>query len=245
MPRRVAPVDDELRSIGAHEIHLRVERRELGRPLLLLNGLTRPLECWDPLVEALGDRCVIRFDPPGIGLSPSPWLPLSIRALADVAVGVLDAVEAPVADVLGYSHGGAIAQEMSHRAPDRVASLILAATSCGIGSVTGGFKMLTTMIRPEKDARGAKTRTPPLAIFYRSLALSCWTSVPFLGSIRQPTLVLSGDSDQLVPPINSRILAERIPNASALEFPAGHDLQHPRCAPVLAGIISDFLGRPP
>jgi len=237
---QVDPIVDDLRSIGGHQIHLRIERRDEGRPLLLLGGLTRPLERWDPLVSALGQRSVIRFDPPGIGSSPAPLLPLSIRALAEIALGVLDAAEAPVADVFGYSHGGAVAQELCHRAPERVTSLILAATSCGIGSVPGGFRMVTTMLRTERDSRGAMVTTSPLAILFRSLALSCWTSIPFLGSICQPTLVLSGNRDHLVPPVNSRILAGRIPNATARQLEAGHDLQNPKCAPILAEIVSEF-----
>jgi len=228
-------------AIAGHQIHVRLDRRSSARPLLLLNGLTRPLERWDPLVGALSSRTIIRFDPPGIGASPAPLLPLSIPTLAEIAGGVLDLAEAPVADVLGYSHGGAVAQQLCHTAPERVGALVLASTTCGIGSAMGGIEMLATMFRQERPGEGSSTPTEPMAILYRSLALACWTSIPFLGSISAPTLVLSGDRDRLVPPVNSRILANRIRTAELTTLAAGHDLQHPRCTPELAALVGDFL----
>jgi pimeloyl-ACP methyl ester carboxylesterase len=55
-----------------------------------------------------------------------------------------------------------------------------------------------------------------LGYFYQLLALAGWTSLPWLRSLAQPTLVLMGSDDPLVPPINGRILASLIPNCSVL-----------------------------
>jgi pimeloyl-ACP methyl ester carboxylesterase len=232
---------EEILSIHGYRIHVRMDRRSEGRPLLLLNGLTRPLERWDPFVAALGDRSIVRFDPPGIGTSPSPLIALSIPALAKIATGVLDAVGVPGADVLGYSHGGAVAQQLCHQSPDRIGSMVLAATTCGIGSALGGLETLAVMLSPERSPGGAPIKTDPLAILYRLLAISCWTSIPFLGSISKPTLIVSGDRDRLVPSVNGRILADRIPGAVAVTVHAGHDLQHPRCVSELASLVEAFL----
>ena len=220
---------------------MRVDRRSESRPVLLLNGLTRPLARWDPLVAALSDRTIIRFDPPGIGTSPALMFPISIAALAEIAEGVLDVVPVTVCDVLGYSHGGAVAQELCHRSPDRVGSLILASTTCGVGSVLGGFETLTSMLRTEGSSGTSSAEADPITLLYRSFAISCWSSIPYLGAISNPTLVISGDRDRLVPTVNGRILANRMPHASMATISAGHDLQHPACAATLAKVTSEFL----
>jgi len=113
--------------LSAQKIRVRV--RGEGEPLLLINGMTRPLQSWDQLTRLLPGRTVISFDAPGVGGSPTPVVPLSITELATLAAEVLDAAGVPDADILGYSHGGAIAQELAINAPDRVRALILAATS--------------------------------------------------------------------------------------------------------------------
>jgi pimeloyl-ACP methyl ester carboxylesterase len=69
----------------------------------------------------------------------------------------------------------------------------------------------------------------------------CWTSIPFLGSIAKPTLIVNGDRDRLVPPANGRILAERIRGATAVTVRSGHDLQHPERAAELASLVGAFL----
>jgi pimeloyl-ACP methyl ester carboxylesterase len=73
------------------------------------------------------------------------------------------------------------------------------------------------------------------------MAISTWSSIPFLGSIRAPTLVVCGDLDRAVPPANSRLLAARIPNARLVMVRAGHDLQRPGPAAVVARLVEDFF----
>jgi poly(3-hydroxyoctanoate) depolymerase len=73
-------------------------------------------------------------------------------------------------------------------------------------------------------------------------AISGWTSMPWLHRLPQPTLVLAGDDDPIVPLINGRILAQRIPDARLQVIPGGGHLfmlEHPAAT---AAIISDFLG---
>ena len=61
-----------------------------------------------------------------------------------------------------------------------------------------------------------------LGYLYQLAAVACWTSLFFLPLIRQPTLVMGGDSDPLVPVANARILAALIPNATLQVFSGGH-----------------------
>jgi pimeloyl-ACP methyl ester carboxylesterase len=78
-------------------------------------------------------------------------------------------------------------------------------------------------------------------MFWQSLAVSAWSSIPFLGGIQAPTLVVCGSRDRVVPPSNSRILARRIPGAALHMLPGGHDVQRGESAVELANLVEDFL----
>ena len=208
--------------------------------MLLINGMTRPLQSWDPFTRALHGRRVISFDAPGVGGSPTPRRPVSIARLAGVAVAVLDAAGAHDADVVGFSHGGAVAQQLARDAPARVRTLILVSTSCGLGSTPGSRQALFRGLRRPVD--GNPWPLPdPLGVLWHSLAVSSWSSIPFLGAIGAPTLIVCGSRDSVVPPANSRVLARRIPDASLVMMPGGHDLQRGDQGRALARIVTNFL----
>jgi pimeloyl-ACP methyl ester carboxylesterase len=222
---------------------LRIAMRVQGKgdPLLLMNGMTRPMQSWDHFTGAMNGRTVVSFDAPGVGASPTSVRPLSITELAALAETVLEAAGLADADVLGYSHGGAIAQELAHQAPDRVRGLILASTSCGMGATPGaGQDILRSLGIPQA---GSPWPLPdPLGLLWQSLAVSSWSSIPFLGSLSSPTLVVCGSRDRVVPPSNSRVLAGRIPGASLVMLPGtGHDLQRVDSSSALARIVKSFL----
>ena len=210
-----------------------------GEPLLLLNGLTRPLESWGPFIEAIGHRTIVSFDAPGVGRSPTPMLPLSISMLAGIAASVLEDAGFDTADVLGFSLGGAVAQQMAADAAQRVRRLVLVSTSCGVGATPGGQAGLRSLRAPSE----ARSWPPPDAVgaLWHSLAISSWSSIPFLGAIRAPTLVVCGARDPVVPPANSSLLARRIPDARLVILAAGHDLQRRGTASLLAGAVEQFL----
>jgi pimeloyl-ACP methyl ester carboxylesterase len=88
-------------------------------------------------------------------------------------------------------------------------------------------------------ARSGSTR----GYLYQLLAIGSWTSVAFLKLIRQPTLVLSGDDDPLIPTINARILNRAIPNARLHLYRGGHLTLVTEPAD-LAPVIDAFLAQP-
>jgi len=231
---------DAPQRITIHGLQVAMRVQGEGDPLLLINGMTRPLQSWEPFIQELPGRKVVSFDAPGVGASPTPVLPFSMPGLAEIAVAVLDAAGLDDADVLGYSHGGAVAQQLVHDEPGRVRRLVLAATSCGVGATPGsgrdGFRGLRT-----PTVANAWPRADVMGLFWQSLAFSNWSSIPFLGSITTPTLVVCGSHDRIVAPANSRILARRIPGASLVMVPAGHDLQRPGVAKALATVVERFL----
>jgi pimeloyl-ACP methyl ester carboxylesterase len=237
-PTRSIFVDSHLPCLSGQRIAMSVQGK--GDPLLLINGLGRPMQSWDPFTSELHERTVISFDAPGVGGSPTPSRPLSVAELATLVVALLEAADFSGADVLGYSHGGAIAQQLAHDAPERVRGLILAATSCGVGATPGNS---TDILRHLGSSLDGKPWPPPdpLGLLWQSLAVSHWSSIPFLGSIKAPTLVVCGGRDSVVPPSNSRVLARRIPQATLITLPGrGHDLQRGESAKALARLVADF-----
>lgn len=231
---------------------VRVSVRGEGTPMLLIMGLGGNIEMWDPLERALNDHGVqtIAYDASGTGDSPARLVPMRVPGLARQAAKVLDALGHPTADVLGVSFGGAVAQEFALRNPHRLRRLILASTMCGLGGVPGNpvaLSLLSTPLRyysPRflqmtadlmygptgdngllRDQANARRARPPTLWGYVSqlVAISGWSSFPWLHRIEAPTLVISGGKDPIVPPVNARILARRIPNSELELVPdTGH-----------------------
>jgi poly(3-hydroxyoctanoate) depolymerase len=95
---------------------LRIVRGGVGSPLLLLNGIGASAEMWAPIAPMLEARDVIAVDLPGVGSSPPTPHPMRMRALTHLLVHLLDALGIQRLDVLGYSFGGIVAQELARRA---------------------------------------------------------------------------------------------------------------------------------
>jgi pimeloyl-ACP methyl ester carboxylesterase len=126
--------DDSERHVAALGQHIRVKVRPgTGVPLVLCNGIGASLEMLDPLVAQLDpDTTVVRFDAPGVGGSSDSPVPYGFPYLAAVLGRLLRQIEltGPV-DVLGYSWGGALAQQFAFQNPRRCRRLILTFTATG------------------------------------------------------------------------------------------------------------------
>ena len=80
----------------------------------------------------------------------------------------------------------------------------------------------------------------PMSYFYQLMAAAGWTSVPWLRLLRQPTLILAGDDDPIVPTINAKIMHHLIPNSKLYIYNGGHLglMTHAR---ELMALIEEFL----
>jgi poly(3-hydroxyoctanoate) depolymerase len=231
-----------IQMVDAGGVRLRTCIRGEGRPLLLLSGIGATIEMWEPFEQALAGFPVqtISVDMPGTGGSPALAIPRRMPGLARIVDSLLDALGHPAVDVLGVSFGGALAQQFAHQAPRRVAKLILAATAPGVPGL-GGFpghpRALAAMATPRRyydpvylrakahliyggafelgrEHLDARLMPPSLrGYLYQLWAIQGWTALPWLWSLRQPTLVLAGDDDRITPAINGRLLACSIPGA--------------------------------
>jgi pimeloyl-ACP methyl ester carboxylesterase len=91
------------------------------------------------------------------------------------------------------------------------------------------------------EALHAESRLGPRRGYYYQLAASTgWSSLPFLRLIRQPTLVVAGDDDPIIPAVNARIMARGIPHARLHLYSGGH-LALVTEADELAPVVERFL----
>ena len=256
--------------LGPHRVRVSDSgSRPDGTPLLLVNGIGANLEMWQPLRRRLVRRS-LAVDLPGTGGSPTPLVPLSIPDSARLLLQVVDALGVGNVDVLGFSFGGSVAQEIARLAPTRVRRLVLASTSCGWGSVPGSPVALAVLSSPLRyyspaffravapvvvGGRGARSERfldrqarergarPPSARGYwdQMWAAATWSSWAWLHTLQQPTLLVAGDRDQVVPSINARLMAELLPNSRLRTWPdGGHMLLLDSAAQVAPG-VEEFL----
>jgi poly(3-hydroxyalkanoate) depolymerase len=240
-----------------------------GVPLLMCNGIGTPLEALAPFTGILDPAIeVVRFDVPGVGGSPRPWLPYTIPFLAALAVRMLGELGYDRFDVLGISWGGALAQQIALQYPRRCRRVVLVATATGSLMVPARPRVLAHLSSPRRHRDpahaasiagtiygGAVRRDPELAALiiqghsapvsvtgylYQLTAGAGWTSLPWLPLIRQPVLILAGDDDPIIPLANARIMAALLPRATLRVYPDGHLGLLTRAAE-LAPVVSDYL----
>jgi poly(3-hydroxyalkanoate) depolymerase len=255
-------------TIDGQLLQVAIRHGEANRPpLLLFNGIGANWELAKPFLEALTTTTAVIFDVPGVGGSPRPLLPYRPSRLARLAAGLVTALGYAQVDVAGVSWGGGIAQQFAHQYPKLCRRLVLAATAPGVTMVPASPSVLWKMATPRRytdkdymnriaaDIYGGAFRFDPsvigrhadamhgarnLGYLYQLLAMAGWTSLPWLWLLPQPTLVLMGSDDPLVPPINGRILAGLIPNAELRMIDDGHLFMVTRPAET-AAIIESFL----
>jgi poly(3-hydroxyalkanoate) depolymerase len=243
-----------------------------GTPLLLINGIGASLELLQPFVDQLDPALeVVRFDPPGVGGSPLPALPYRFTGLCRLISHLLAELGHESADVLGISWGGAVAQHFAAFQRARCRKLVLVSTATGMIMVPAAPSVLARMVTPRRytdrgylasvagDLYGGSARTNPAQVstamnahnrvgsargyLYQLSAGLGWTSVPFLPLVRQPTLVLSGDDDPIIPLANARLMHRLIPDSQLHVFHGGH-LGLVTEAAQLAPVVSEFLAAP-
>ena len=224
-----------------------------GVPIVMNIHYRGTMDHWDPAVtDGLAQqREVILFDNAGIGAS-SGRTPSSCPAMAADAISFIKALAIAKADVLGYSIGGKVAQEIAVQEPDLVRKLVLVGTGPR-GADTAASKgaeifsmtydppahlWIAAHFLPNATGRAAglkylerkfrrKDRVPEVS---ETSAAAQWQAIAksnektdgvwdYLADIRQPTLVLDGSNDLIIPTINGFTLQQHLPNAQLIVYP--------------------------
>ncbi len=219
------------------------------------------MDAWDPAVTNgfAADREVILFNNAGVASSGGET-PASVLEMTQHCVAFLDALGLEQIDVLGFSLGGMIAQQLNLDHPKLVRRVILLGTG-----PRGGEGMTFTELSPEEQANPeglllaaffsptnssqaagraliqrlkSRTEDRDQLVSAKSRdaqrkALKDWGAIPpsdryaTLASIKHRFLVVHGNHDIVVLPINALILAQQLPNAQLIMYPdSGHGAQY-------------------
>src|ERR1700682_4624874 len=239
-----------------------------GVPIVFNLHYIGTMDYWDPAVTDgfARDREVILFDNAGIS-SSSGGGPTTFEEMGAHAIAFIKALGLKRVDVLGFSIGGMVAQEITLQAPNLVRKLILVGTGPrggeGMASMTQvaqrifgaaydppAHLWLAVLFSPSEASQAAgkeflkrkhlrqqgrdpevNDKVSPAQIE----AMDKWGvqqegSYDYLKTIKQPTLVVNGSNDVIMPTVNSFIMQQNIPNAQLIIYPDsnhGSQFQYP------------------
>jgi pimeloyl-ACP methyl ester carboxylesterase len=116
--------------VKVDDIQIYYEVKGEGFPLVMINGLSDNLDCWDPrLIEALSKKFkLVLFDNRDVGRTDVSDREYAMKLFADDTAGLMNSLGISRAHILGISMGGMIAQEMVLNYPEKVAKLVLCST---------------------------------------------------------------------------------------------------------------------
>jgi pimeloyl-ACP methyl ester carboxylesterase len=257
--------------------------RELGDgavPLILLQHFRGNLDNWDPgLIEALAStRRVVTFDNRGVGASTGTT-PSTVTAMAHDAIALLDALDFDRIDVLGFSIGSFVAQEIALIRPALARKVVLASSAPkgAAGMHSWAPDVIEAVGKPELDLGGylrvffansessqgagqqvlrrmlsrTSDRDKPTTWQTRQAqydAVYAWgipnhALLERLSAIDQPVFVANGNSDPMILPHYSYLLAGLIPQARVKIYPdSAHGFlfqHHTEFAADVEGFLSD------
>ena len=262
----------ETKKIHVDDIDVAYKMFGNGSPILLINGFSAPLDFWDPTVIAklASNHTVITFDNRGIGNTTSGIRQFSIKQFADDTSRLMEELKIKKADILGWSMGGMIAQEVALSNPDKVDKLIIYASTCGTnqsvapspevvdifsnqsGNTMEMLQRFLPLLFPEhwRNTNPSFIEQLPKSSEVSSIqtlklqtgAIINWTGTcDRLGNMTQPTMVLVGTDDILTVPANSILMAEKIPASWLVQIKGGGHAVMMQYPDKFSKIVDTFL----
>ncbi|MYE01579.1 MAG: alpha/beta fold hydrolase [Alphaproteobacteria bacterium] len=243
-----------------------------GEAVVFLHGVGGDAASWAPQIEAFsGEYRAIAWDMPGYGGSPALER-MTFPALAEALLGLLDRLGLDRVHLVGHSMGGMVAQEFAATWPERVATLVLSATSPAFGRPDGDFqkrfveariapldngetmadvadRMVAAMLGPSAGAEGAALARRSMAAVpeatYRA-AIACLAAFDrrdALPGYRMPVLALAGEADATAPAPMMEKMAGRIPGAAYACLPGTGHLGNLESPAAFNEAVGNFLRR--
>lgn len=225
---------------------VRITASQARTSLVFLHGIGGRASAWAPIQQTCADAGYpsLAWDMPGYGDSPNID-PYTFDGLADALAAMMDAHDVSKAVLVGHSLGGMVALQMWARYPQRVAGLVLVASSPAFGHGSGDFQqafiaqrlapieagrsmtdvaegLVPTMVAPGFDGLGlAQAKACMGSVTPSSYKAALRALVQFeqraaLPTITVPTLCISGEHDRTAAPAVMQRMAEKIPNAQYL-----------------------------
>ena len=205
-----------------------------GTPLLLIHGIAATGAMFGPILPTLAaHHQVIVPDLRGHGRSRQLGGTLSVEQFASDLHSVLNLLGVRRCIVLGYGHGGAVAQQLAHTAPERVKRLVLACAPAAPGQsareylagalLPSAMRLLGTQTLGSLTGHQITGLQDRNRVADAARALLQFDSRSWLHTVTCPTLILQAERDTIVPRHHAAALAERLPNATLRTVPnAGH-----------------------
>lgn len=230
-------------------------------PILLLEGMGGDLPGWSRTIPHLASELfVIAFDHRGNGWSDAPDEPQSMQTFVEDALALLDHLSVDRAHIYGQSFGGMIALELALADPERVRTLILAATHAG-GSSVRRQRIATTKGEASQaifsadyvlaDPEGVRALSAhgvaqqPHAARRQWEGMQGYDVAQRLAGIALPCLVLHGSADRVIDVENGEFLADMIPGAELCILKGAGHVYHWEQSEVADEAILSFIRRHP
>ena len=197
---------NSIHRIHANGIDIAYKLIGSGEPLVMLMGLGGAMDRWpQEVVDLLSKQYqLIILDNRGMGLTTVNDEVFSYKLFADDVVGLLDALQVEKANVLGYSLGSTMTQELLYEYPQRVNKAIVYATSVDGSTVANVLEKMKI--------------TDPIIRRYIEATAHWKTPLAKLSGIANPVLFVVGTADTVVGVESSKLLAASIPGAWLAQF---------------------------
>jgi pimeloyl-ACP methyl ester carboxylesterase len=199
-----------------------------GPPVILLHGGLANADYWGNQIKALMPRrTVIVMDSRGHGRSTRDARPYGYDLMADDVVGLLDFLNVPKADVVGWSDGGILGLDLAIRHKDRVGKIFAFAANTVPSGVKDDVEKNPTFaafIKRAGEEYAAHSSTPKEYDAFVEQISKMWASEPNwtdaqLQAITAAVLVVDGDHDEAIKREHTEYIAATVPHAGLLILP--------------------------